>query len=327
MEFESAPIAGFAISNTCIGEATVFSDETVNSSPGATYSWDFDNDGTEDSNLPGSTSLIYPAPGIYTIELTVSNNGCDDTILKEVEIFDTPIIDLPSEVDLCEGSTVTLAPGPGFLSYEWIDGTTNQSLTVDAEGTYSLLVTDENGCQSLAEVIVVNSLLPVADFNILYSIEDESISIITENLSENVDSFTWDFGDGNNSSELNPIHTYADVNILFGAQYEMCLTASNSCESTVYCEIVNLTITDQQNDISNTVEIYPNPSEGELEVLIPDSWLGKNPKILVYTITGSLIKEELISSTETEMIGLNQGAYFIQVKSDDHSVLQKIIVK
>ncbi len=55
----------------------------------------------------------------------------------------------------------------------------------------------------------------------------DGLSITFTNTSEYADSYSWNFGDGNTSSELNPKHTYAAAGV-----YKVVLTATNAVGST-----------------------------------------------------------------------------------------------
>ena len=65
--------------------------------------------------------------------------------------------------------------------------------------------------------------LATADF----SYTDNELSVEFENLSNQADTYLWDFGDGNYSTETNPVHTYEYV-----GNYPVTLAASNSCSPT-----------------------------------------------------------------------------------------------
>jgi PKD repeat protein len=60
---------------------------------------------------------------------------------------------------------------------------------------------------------------PTAGFNMTMS----GLTITLENTSAGADTYSWDFGDGNTSSAMSPVHTYAA-----GGIYNITLTASNS---------------------------------------------------------------------------------------------------
>jgi PKD repeat protein len=69
------PTASFTANTVTAGNATTFTDASTNIDPGATYSWDFDNDGTEDATTVGNVSYTYASAGTYTAKLTITNPG------------------------------------------------------------------------------------------------------------------------------------------------------------------------------------------------------------------------------------------------------------
>ena len=52
----------------------------------------------------------------------------------------------------CTGTSTTLTASSG-VSYLWSDNSTGSSLTVNTAGTYSVTITDANGCTSFASII------------------------------------------------------------------------------------------------------------------------------------------------------------------------------
>lgn len=56
----------------------------------------------------------------------------------------------------------------------------------------------------------------------VFTYEVEELTVTFTNLSTNADSYTWEFGDGQTSTEKNPIHTYAE-----NGTYNVVLTATN----------------------------------------------------------------------------------------------------
>ena len=59
--------------------------------------------------------------------------------------YTAPVLDLGPDTAMCQFGVVDLDSGPGFASYLWQDGTTEQTLTAFAPGTYSVMVTDSCG--------------------------------------------------------------------------------------------------------------------------------------------------------------------------------------
>ena len=81
----------------------------------------------------------------------------NDTVTTSVGIFETPALDLGEEYQVILGFEHTLDAGPGFISYEWQDGSTNQTFTITEPGIghYSVTATDLNGCTASDEVVVM----------------------------------------------------------------------------------------------------------------------------------------------------------------------------
>ena len=76
------------------------------------------------------------------------------------------------------------------------------------------------GCEEDDE----GNILPAVLAGFTFDLNENTGTVSFINISENADSFEWDFGDGNGSSELEPTHAYANagnyqvgVNVIFGA--------------------------------------------------------------------------------------------------------------
>ena len=55
---------------------------------------------------------------------------------------------------ICAGTSETLDAGTGFNSYLWSDGSTNQILTANSSGIYSVTGTDANGCTASDSMVI-----------------------------------------------------------------------------------------------------------------------------------------------------------------------------
>ena len=80
-----------------------------------------------------------------------------------------------------------------------------------------------------------NAPEPFASFQYEVS-TDNPLEVNFTNTSENAESYSWDFGDGESSTEENPVHTYAEA-----GTYDVVLTATNkddvSTEATQTIEV------------------------------------------------------------------------------------------
>jgi hypothetical protein len=96
----------------------------------------------------------------------------NDTLVKDVGVFDAPIVDLGDEYQVVNDFQHILDAGPGFISYEWQDGSTNQTFVVTQPGVgvYGVTVTDINGCVVYEEVQVLLAMPDVGLLDVSYPV-------------------------------------------------------------------------------------------------------------------------------------------------------------
>ncbi|MTI31673.1 hypothetical protein E1171_12715, partial [Cytophagales bacterium RKSG123] len=108
------------------------------------------------STITGSN---FDALNSYDPESDLVSNGT----ITELNIANANAIDLGPDQDLCPGSTIVLdalSAGKGDqLTFLWNDGSTAQTLTVNQTGTYSVTVTDENGCTATDDIIIIQDFI------------------------------------------------------------------------------------------------------------------------------------------------------------------------
>lgn len=126
-------------------DGSVMSSVTGGTTP-YTYAWSSGNTTASDSGL---------AAGTYVFQATDSN-GCfyEDSVEVGYE-FENPTITMNDSNILCVGFDITLDAGNAGSSFSWSTGDSTQSIAVTAAGTYSVTVTDGNGCESSQSVMVI----------------------------------------------------------------------------------------------------------------------------------------------------------------------------
>ncbi|WP_170147866.1 FG-GAP-like repeat-containing protein [Marinoscillum furvescens] len=161
----------------CVNAEISFDGSGSTSDPNGelTYSWDFGDGNTADTETANHT---YTTDGSYTVTLTTgySNvNSCESTTQKTVEIAALPSNDEiaaaltpdPSTTQKCPEDSLTLSLPTNYLAYEWtVDGdvvsTTNSAKIGTAPKSSStdvtIDVTTDLGCVVDATVITVSNL-------------------------------------------------------------------------------------------------------------------------------------------------------------------------
>lgn len=92
----------------------------------------------------------------YTVTVT-DPNGCEASVTATVTVYDPQVnIEIDEGSDYCTAILTATATGNGELTYTWSPSVEEPTpvITVNAPGTYTVIVTDDNGCTTTAEQIV-----------------------------------------------------------------------------------------------------------------------------------------------------------------------------
>lgn len=97
-------------------------------------------------NWPSGVHTVIESPSIDQLHI-VPEAACT---LGPIEII------AQGGTTLCAGGSVQLDAPDGFTSYQWSNGSTASSITVDQSGNYSVAAFDGNGCAALSNAVVVS---------------------------------------------------------------------------------------------------------------------------------------------------------------------------
>ena len=268
---------------------------------------------------------------LYTGDFTISGDDVDVVVHMTATAAPLPgQAATPSgETSLCEDPANTSYATTGAsdaTSYTWALSPSNAgtitnngtSCTIDWDdtftGTANLTVTGVNatgnGPTSELLAITINPN-PTADFN--YS--STNLDVTFENTSSDAESYYWDFGDGNTSTEENPVHTYTG-----GGNYTVELTATNACGDAYYSETVLVTTAiGEMSDVE--VSVYPNPVANTLFITDTEGF----GSVSVYDIKGRLIYfAEVDGDVEVNFSNMMSGLYIVKLQTDKNILTYKI---
>jgi len=114
------------------------------------------------SNGDSTRTTTVTLAGEYWCEVS-DGSGCANSDTIAVLAFEKPNIDLGSDVSLCAGGFYTIDAGPGYESYLWPNGSTQQTYSVEETGTYWVEVTNDLGCPNRDSVTITFHDIPIAD--------------------------------------------------------------------------------------------------------------------------------------------------------------------
>jgi len=100
------------------------------------------------------------------VKLASDMVSSNDTIYNEITAYPDLLVNIGPDETACQGTTVTIDAGtyPG-ASYLWSTGQNTRSINVLNTGTYSVTVTDANGCTATDSKMVTFSPLPDVTLN------------------------------------------------------------------------------------------------------------------------------------------------------------------
>ncbi len=180
-----------------------------------TYSWSFGGNVISTSNTVTLSNVSQSDEGTYTCVVSDDNSSQTVSLYLTVNPLPQPVL---NDTGYCQGSSVTLTPGNGFASYQWNTGATTFSITVSSEGTYSVTVTDNNGCSNSASATVTEYPLPQITLNDTAFCSGDTIML---SVPQNFSSYTWNNG-----------NTTYYTQVTTGGNYSVTVTDANGCSAT-----------------------------------------------------------------------------------------------
>ncbi|HBX51821.1 MAG: hypothetical protein A2275_03450 [Bacteroidetes bacterium RIFOXYA12_FULL_35_11] len=144
---------------SCFGASTTVSFN--GSAPaGSVVNWDFGNAQVLSGSGQGPFTLIWNAPGVNAVSLTVSKNFCTSTILHTINT--PPPLSFTSQISHveCNGACtgeINFTPAGGTPPYTFLNAQNTSYIVGLCAGYYTLKIIDSHGCFVSGEATVIES--------------------------------------------------------------------------------------------------------------------------------------------------------------------------
>jgi gliding motility-associated-like protein len=272
-----------------------------------------------DFSSTGTSELINLGPGTYYLYSSDTINcfsHVDSVTITEPAPY---VSDNTSTLETCEDAngtavvtTVTGNTAPYTYSWSPTGGTDDMADSL-AAGTYTVTITDINGCIKVDTVIVGGISSPTANFsnNPTAALLDVPVTFTDSSLAngDTIVSWFWDFADGTTDTIQNPVHAFADT-----GNYPVMLVVTNTegCTDTIIIEMLVITEIVVPN-VFNTGSLEPKNSVFYIQYLD----LYPNSKLYIYNRWGKRVYKSDNYQNDWDGENHSEGTYFYVLEVSD----------
>ncbi len=272
------------------------------------------------SIISGQTGTSYTptASGSYQVMVT-NGNGCTAmSTAIAVSVAGTLSVSVTaSPSNICPGSSVQLnciPSGGTSYTYEWsstpsgfTSTSQNPTVTPAASTTYSVTVTSgtSTGTNSTSVTLFASPATPI--------ISQAGLVLNSSASTGN----QWYYNGSLISGETGNSYTPTQDGL-----YQVMVTDANGCTamSSTFGYSVGIS---ENNSVNSPIVIYPNPTRGEIQLVIPSTIEKYTTQIT--DVCGKIILMNENQST-INLSELNSGIYFIEIRFNDKSIQRNKII-
>jgi hypothetical protein len=166
----------------------------------------------------GNTFTTPSLPATTTYYISAASGTCESTPRTPVvaSIRPIPTVNIGNDTTICPGISYVLNATTANATYAWNTGATTPTITVNAAGTYSVVVT-VNGCGGSDAKVITPGVVPVS--NLAATTNLCSGSVATLNAGNTGSTFLWTPGAA----------TTQIINVTAGGTYSVQVKSVNGC--------------------------------------------------------------------------------------------------
>ena len=261
----------------------------------------------------GATTQTTTANTAGSIAVTVTNAAnCVNNNTQVITVNPNPLPAVTGTNVICQGRTITFTTS-NFALYNWSNGGTTRAITINTAGTYTVTVTDANGCSNTASRTLTVNPLP----NVTISNAGPYCPGTTMQLNSGGGTlYLWSGPNSFVGNVSNPVVT--NVTAAAGGVYTVTVTDANNCEATNSTTVTilptpNITVTNTgpycpgqvvSMTASGAVSYSWSGPSNFTSTLVSPSINAATPSVAgVYTVTGTDVNT--CSSTASTTITVN----------------------
>lgn len=299
---------------------------------GITYEWERSATNASGSYTSMGASQATPATSAqpaastwYRCKVVCSGGTAAYSTPVQVQVANVSV-NLGNDTTLCEGrSPLVLNAGNAGGTYLWNDGTTAQTKSVSAAGTYWVQVTNATGCQGRDTIVVGFNPLASGTFT---ATEATGGLVNFSATATNASAYFWQFGANNATATGNPAsYTYSS-----NGSYTVTLNLINACGDTTKVNkpvSVSGVVSLQEIIKDAEVSIYPNPAK---DVLMMENASGLTfEEIKMTDVSGKVIFTERGKGKQKDyrfnVRHLSAGVYFLEIQTPSGRIVKQCSIK
>ena len=274
--------------------------------------------------IPGTFEVVYSANGYFpqTIEVELING--EVTIQDVALIPESQVILFEADnTDGCQPLTVNFTDQSPIevVSWNWTfpggvpENSTdeNPSILYNQPGVFdvTLETTDADGNDYVLTLESYISIAPLATVDFEFDVEGATVTFL--NLTTMADSYLWDFGDGNTSTEISPVHTYAE-----SGEFTITLEAFNDCGSNnLTTSVVVMVVGINEPVYSYHMQANPNPFSSQINVSYQSLEAFDQAVLRIFNPLGQIVETRKVDGLSGSMTLGNDwepGLYFLKLQ-------------
>jgi hypothetical protein len=188
----------------------------------------------------------------------------------------------------------------GFSGYTWINGSSQSTTHITAEGTYWVKY-KANNCAFRTDTLRVKGNMPQP----VITFSSNVLSVNTFN------SYQW-----YKAGVIIPGATAQNCLVNSNGWYSVKVTSSFGCTDSVAYEVTGWTSIRDNEDLKQYIIIYPNPSDNNVRIKSPVP-----VNMALYDMGGKLVLANP-GSSEMDVRDVAEGLYFLRITDDKNQFIK-----